>query len=178
MGTLTDIFAAQPSDAAAYRAVRFAELFTKENSFAALQTRGITPVELELLWALLEKKRWSPKRHMLVLSDQIAIDDPCLPKSVRQLTKEFLKLMTLASAGRPVRDESVLLRFPQDFVYLLAKLDTAALSDVASRWKRALDRRKGAQWSNSFASRTLRAIASRARKVSKSGPQLFVWVSP
>jgi hypothetical protein len=178
MGTITDIFSAQASDAAMYRAVRFAEILTKGNSFVALQVRGVTPIELGILWALLEKKRLSAKRHALVLVEQVALDDPGLPKPVRQMVRIFLKLLSLGRRGKSVQDESVLLRFPEEFVGLLSKISAASLPDVAERWRRALERRKVAQWSNSFAIRALRGIASRAAKVRSSGPQLFLWVSP
>jgi hypothetical protein len=178
MGTYTEIFTAPPTDAAIYRVVRFLELATKENSFSALQLRGVTPVELGLLWALLEKKRWSAKQHMLVTKKQIAFDDPALPRSVRRAIREMFKIMNLASSGKPIEDESVLFCFPQGFVDLLAMLDTKSQPDVARRWRRQLERRKVAQWTNSFVTRTLRGMASRAGKVRRRGPQLFLWLSP
>lgn len=178
MGTFTEIFTAPPTDAAVYRVVRLLELATKENSFSALQLRGVTPVELGLLWALIEKKRWSAKRHMLVKRKQIAFDTPALPKSVRRAIRDILEVMNLASSGRSFEDESFLFCFPQDFVDLLAKLDTRSQPDVARRWQRLLERRKVARWTDSFATRTLRGMASRARGVTRRGPQLYLWLCP
>jgi hypothetical protein len=178
MGTLTDVFAARPADAAVYRVVRLLELATKKNSYAALQVRGITPVELGLLWSLLERKRWSAQRYGFLSQEQVALDDPSLPRSVRKALCNLFEVMEIASAGNFSRDRSALFLFPEKFVDLLASIESKSLVDIANRWRRQLARRKVARWSDSFAIKILRAVSSRAKKVKRRGPQLYLWLSP
>jgi hypothetical protein len=178
MGTLSEIFAARQSDAAAYGVAQVFELAAGKNSYSALRVRGVTPVELGLLWALLEKKPWSGKRHAFLEREQVAFDDPGLPKSVRKVIADLLKLMNAGNVEEPYKDESVLFCFPQDFVDLLVKIDAKSLPAVAKRWQQQLKRRKVAEWPHSFASRILKGVVSRAGRVRPRGPQLFVWLSP
>jgi hypothetical protein len=178
MGTLTDVFAARPSDAAVYRAVRLLELGTKKNTYAALQVRGVTPIELGLLWSLLERKRWSAQRYALKSQEQIALDDPHLPKPAREFFRDMFMVVDGGHVGKPLRDESVLLVFPQQFVDLLVALETKLLVQTASRWRRQLNRRGVARWSDAFAMRILRAVCSRAKKVKPRGLKLYLWLSP
>jgi hypothetical protein len=178
MGTLTDVFAARPADAAVYRVARLLEIASKKNSYAALRVSGITPVELGLLWSLLEKKRWSAQRYALSSQEQVALDDPGLPRSVRKALRDIFEIMKISNAGNSTRDESVLFLFPQQFVDLLVTVEGEALVNTAGRWRRQLARRKVAKWSESFAIKILRAVSARAKKVKRRGPQLFLWLSP
>jgi hypothetical protein len=191
----TAVFTALPADARIYRIVVSLELgYTyavkagrakkasteasglPSHSYAAAKFESVTPVALGLLWAVLENKRWSARRHLLTLEPQLPYDDPSLPKFVRSMYRDMFALHSLANGGRPLRGDSSLYFFPAEFVDLLAGLEKESLTVVSKQWLGRLWRRPDAHWPPAYTERVLRAVVSRAKKVTQGGPQLYLWM--
>jgi hypothetical protein len=191
----TAVFTALPADARIYRIVvsleigytyavkagrakkvTNAEPAAPSHSYAAAKFESVTPVALGLLWAVLENKRWSARRHLLTLESQLPYDDPSLPKSVRSMYRDMFALHSLANGGRPLRGDSSLYSFPTEFVDLLAGLEKESLTVVSKQWLGRLWQQPDAHWPPAYATRVLRAVVSRAKKVNLGGPQLYLWV--
>jgi hypothetical protein len=63
MGILADLFVADPADAVSYET--FIGSPPPADRFEVHQLGGLTQLELEILWAILDGEEWSPKRYSL-----------------------------------------------------------------------------------------------------------------
>jgi len=63
MGILADFFVADPLHASSYEHSRSSDLSMER--FQVEEFSGVTSLELEILWAIVEGEEWSPKRHAL-----------------------------------------------------------------------------------------------------------------
>ncbi len=106
MGILADFFTADPAVA-----LRYANRLDDPDKGAEMtrllnpvQCNGITSLEIEILWAILEGEEWDVDRH--VLENTLIADD----------------------------EESWLQRLPDDLVNLLARADAASSAKVLVSW--------------------------------------------
>jgi hypothetical protein len=104
MGIQADLFVAAPEDALRYDALVDGDTPLPPDAFVRVQSGGFTPLEPEMLWAILLGEPWDPERHLL-------------------------EHTTVASNG-----ERWLCRFPDQFVSLLAGMDEATMERAAEAW--------------------------------------------
>jgi hypothetical protein len=65
MGYFTDFFVAPPEDALLYEALMRSEDPLPPNRFQRVEYKNFTPLELEMLWAILSHEEWDVKKHRL-----------------------------------------------------------------------------------------------------------------
>jgi len=104
MGIIADIFVATPEAAADYEASQLRGRSAHIEKYQPAEYKGLTPIELSKLWALIASEKWNIEKHMLT---EVSFGDG---------------------------HESWLLSFPDPFVRLLANLNDKQVDQYAVEW--------------------------------------------
>lgn len=133
---LGDIFVSSRRDALRY------ERLLEGNSVASprfelLEWKGITDVDVSVLWSTLKNERYDPKRHQLV--DLVFHSHATAAFGRMRMKAAVLIAMTRELLGRD-SGSMFLFAFPPELVTELAKLSSEKVPNIAKSWLQELDK--------------------------------------
>ena len=174
MGLLSDFLVATPRAASEYEYTQLLSLVGVRTNHVVSRHRGITPLEIELLWAVLAKRRWNSHAYRLEACDILPLDSP----NASPVVKDLMNMMRPITGKNSSRSDASLFRFPLDLVALLQAIDDdATFSNVTAAWSRRVARATRTQWTKVFTIRVLARLIELSHMVKPRGRQLFLWLS-
>jgi hypothetical protein len=106
MGLICDLFVTTQEEALLYESTVSSDRGERLERFSPTELRGLTSLEFGLLWAILANEKWDASKHLLT---DIAFGEG---------------------------NESWLHEFPDQYRFLLSRLDSAAIEVAATAWSK------------------------------------------
>ena len=143
MGLIADFVVATPQDAIRYESLLQEGKAVPPERYARAEYKNFTPLALGMLWAILSHEAWNGERH---------------------------QFHDISHTGN---GKTWLLRFPDEFVTLLATFDAASDDQIAAAWI-ATGEVRGTHDNLKSVLRDLKHLAIRTRD---GGRYLYLWGS-
>lgn len=168
MGILCELFVATRRNALKFESRLDV---AKPPAYERAEAKGLTPLEFETLWAILQGESFDAKRHQLEDLYFGTHSQSALGRFHMKLL--IWKAMLQSLLGKDV-GSSWLHRFPKPYVNRLANLKDDEISHIAAAWSKTEEMARSAPRDLDDMLRTLRRLAAVA---ASSNKQMFVWGS-
>jgi hypothetical protein len=168
MGILCELFVATRRNAMKFESRLDA---AEPPIYERAEAKGLTSLEFETLWAILQREDFDPRRHWM---EDLYFGSHNRSTLGRLRTKVLIwKAMLQSLLGKDV-GSSWLHRFPKAYVSRLAELKDAEIPYIAATWSKTEEMASRKSVDLEELLRTLRRLANAAES---SKRQMFVWGS-